>query len=139
MSEDEARLQIQRLQTRILGGEDFAELARSNSDDEGSAPAGGDLGWISPGTMEPVFEQAMGTLAPGELSRPFRTRYGWHLVQVTERRDYDSGDSAMANRAREAIRKRKADEEWEFYLRRLREEAYVEIRDPELTAAGAAS
>ncbi len=127
-SDNDARQRLEQLKTRLEGGDDFAELARSHSDDQGSALKGGDLGWINAGDVVPEFEEQMGRLAPGEISKPFRTPFGWHLVQVLERRQHDSTQDIKHAEAREAIRRRKAEEETELYLRRLRDEAYVEIR-----------
>lgn len=128
LSAEEARRRLLRLRERIVNGEDFAELARANSQDPGSAGRGGDLGWISPGQLVPPFEQAMARLSPGELSEPVQTDFGWHLIQVLERRAQQGGGEAQRAAAREALFRRKADEEWELWLRQLRDQAYVEIR-----------
>jgi peptidyl-prolyl cis-trans isomerase SurA len=128
VSEQDARLRLETLRRRIQGGESFAELARANSDDKASAVQGGDLGWASPGMFVPAFEQAMAKLAPGEVSEPFQTRYGWHIVQVLDRRERDATDELRRAKAAESIRQRKAEEALEAWLRRLREEAYVDIR-----------
>jgi len=125
---DEARRRLEQLPERIPNGEDLAELARSNSDDRGSSIKGGDLGWASPGDMVPEFERVMDTLQDGQLSDPFPSQFGWHLLQVLERRDHDGTEEVRRAQAREAIRKRKLDEEREAWLRRLRDEAYVEYR-----------
>jgi peptidyl-prolyl cis-trans isomerase SurA len=125
---DEARRRLAQLKTRIENGEDFGELARSNSDDRGSSIKGGDLGWASPGDMVPEFERVMDSLEPGQLSDPFPSQFGWHLMQVLERRDHDGTEEVRRAQAREAIRKRKLEEEREAWLRRLRDEAYVEYR-----------
>ena len=127
-SDTEAEGRLQQLKARIDGGDDFAALARSHSDDKGSAIKGGDLGWVSRGDLVPRFEEQMNQLSIGETSEPFRTEFGWHIVQVLERRDYDNTDEVLKSQAREAIRERKAVEATELWLRRLRDEAYVEIR-----------
>jgi peptidyl-prolyl cis-trans isomerase SurA len=127
-SDSEARIRLEGLRQRIEGGEDFATLARANSDDRGSAVNGGDLGWVKPGSVVPQFEEEMRRLEPGQLSKPFRTNFGWHIVQVTERRQVDSGDERARQQAMQSIRERKAEEGMELYLRRLREESHVEIR-----------
>lgn len=124
----EVRLRLERLRERVLSGEDFAELARANSNDPDSAARGGDLGWLSPGDQPPAFAAAMNDLNPGQVSQPFQSDAGWHIVQVLERRQHDSADDVQRAAAREAIARRKADEELEQWLRRLRDEAYVEIR-----------
>ncbi len=129
-SDDEARQQLEQLRQRIRGGEDFAELARTYSDDKGSGERGGDLGWVSPGMLVPPFEQAMNALKPNELSAPVKTTFGWHLIQVLERRQAQATPETMRTRTREALLRRRSDEEWELVLRRLRDEAYVEVRLP---------
>ncbi len=127
-SDDDARIRLQQLRQRIQGGDKFDTLARSHSEDTASAIKGGELGWINPGDMVPEFEQQLEDLAPGQISQPFRTPFGWHIVQLIERRKYDSTQEVLRNKAREIIRQRKMAEETELYLRRLRDEAYVEIR-----------
>jgi len=129
-SDDEARQQLEQLRQRIRGGEDFAELARTHSDDKGSAERSGDLGWVSPGMLVPPFEQAMNALKPNELSAPVKTQFGWHLIQVLERRQAQATPETTRVRTREALLRRRSDEEWELVLRRLRDEAYVEVRLP---------
>lgn len=128
VSRTDARRRLESLRRRIKAGEPFEELARANSDDGGSASQGGDLGWVNPGTMVPRFEQAMDRLDAGEISQPFETRYGWHIVQVLERRRHDSTDDVQRNQAASQIRQRKEEEAREQWLRRLREEAYVDYR-----------
>ena len=128
LSNDEARQRLQILRDRIVEGEDFALLARSSSDDKGSAADGGSLGWVSPGMMVQRFEEAMNQLKPGEISQPFTTRYGWHIVQVMSRRKHDDTVSYERIQASNNIRKRKTHEAIENWLRRLRSEAYVEYR-----------
>lgn len=124
----EARQRLRQLRERIQGGEDFAELARAHSQDRGSAVRGGDLGWVSPGDVVPEFEEVMNGLPEGAVSRPFRSPFGWHIVQVLDRRDHDSTSEVQRARAREILRERKLDEEVEAWLRRLRDEAYIEYR-----------
>jgi len=128
VSEGDARLRLESLRQRITGGGDFASLARANSDDAASASEGGELGWIDPGATPPQFEEAVRSLSPGELSEPFRTSSGWHLVQVLERRERDVTEDIARNEAAEAIRERKEEEQTELWMRELREEAYVEYR-----------
>lgn len=128
MNDAEARIRIQQLHDRLESGEDFAELARTHSMDKVSASNGGDLGWVNPGDMVPEFEQAMNELEPGEISQPVQSRFGWHIIQVLDRRKVDSTTDYKRTKAREMIRKRKTDEEMELWLRRLRDEAYVDYR-----------
>ncbi|MEN8109151.1 MAG: peptidylprolyl isomerase [Pseudomonadota bacterium] len=127
-TEAQNRIRIDQLAQRLRGGDDFATLARANSQDTLSAARGGDIGWVSPGELVPQFEEAMDALQPGEISIPVKTRYGWHIIQVIERRDYDSTEEFKRSRARQLIRSRKADEETFLWLRRLRDESYVEYR-----------
>ena len=122
------REKLAKLRERILKGEDFAGIASATSEDPGSAPDGGDLGWSGPGTFVPEFDKAIADLKTNEISEPFKTRYGWHIVQMLGTRTYDSTDDVRRQRAFAAIRESKADEETELWLRRLRDEAFVEIK-----------
>ena len=131
-SDEDARTRLEQLKQRIDGGDDFTALARSHSDDKSSAIKGGDLGWTTPGDLLPRFEEEMEKLGPGQLSEPFRTDFGWHLVQVLERRQHDSTQEVQKAEAHNALQKRKLEEETELYLRRLRDEAYVDILLDEL-------
>ena len=126
VSEQEVKTRLEQLRERISQGEDFAVLARANSQDPGSGGEGGDLGWVTPGQMVPEFEQAMDELEIGDISQPVQSRFGWHLIQVQDRREQDETDDYRRTRARESIRQRKTDEQLEIWLRRLRDEAYVE-------------
>lgn len=127
-TEESILKRLNELRERILFGDDFAELARSNSDDKGSAANGGELGWTSPGEMVPLFEQAMNSLKPGDVSEPFKTRFGWHIVQVLDRRAHNDTEEFKRGQARRLLQQRKAEEEYQVWLRRLRDEAYVELR-----------
>jgi peptidyl-prolyl cis-trans isomerase SurA len=98
------------------------------SEDPGSASQGGDLGWTGPGTFVPEFDKAVEGLKDNEISEPFHTQYGWHIVQLLGRRQIDNTDEVRRHEAAEAIRASKADEETELWLRRLRDEAYVEYK-----------
>lgn len=128
LSSKEAREKVTRLRERIVAGSDFATLAKASSDDPGSAAEGGDLGWVSPGKLVPEFEEVMNKLQPGDLSEPFETSFGWHIVQVLSRRQHDDTESYLKNQARLLIHKRKVAEETQQWLRRIRDEAYVEYR-----------
>jgi peptidyl-prolyl cis-trans isomerase SurA len=127
VSEQDARNRLAELADRVVNGTDFAELARLHSDD-GSAARGGDLGWISPGDTVPEFERAMQQLKPGQVSAPFKSAFGWHIVQVLERREQDMSKDRQRLTARQAIRARKADEQWQEWVRQQRDKAYVELR-----------
>ena len=128
VSDEEARQRLIRLRERIVNGESFAELARAHSNDSISASRGGEIGWVSPGELVPAFENVMDRLAVGAISEPFQTQFGWHIAQVQDRRQQTGTDDAQRATVREALFKRKSDEEWELWLRRLLDEAYVEIR-----------
>jgi peptidyl-prolyl cis-trans isomerase SurA len=122
------RGKLEALRERILKGEDFAAVAQVTSQDPGSAAEGGDLGWSGPGTFAPEFEQAIATLKDNEISEPFHTQFGWHIAQMLGHRRFDNGDELKRRQAAEAIRASKADEETELWLRRMRDEAYVEYK-----------
>jgi len=123
----EAQKRLTALRARIIDGDDFATLARSHSDDKGSALKGGSLDWVNPGDLVKPFEEAMSHLAINEISEPVQTQFGWHLIQVLGRENKDNSAEYRKNRVRDAIRKRKIEEETELWLRRLRDEAFVEI------------
>lgn len=116
------------LRRELDEGADFAALARKHSDDPGSANQGGDLGWQSKGSFTPEFEAQIEALQPGQLSGPFRSQFGWHIVELIERRSREDGAGQKRDRARAAIYQRKVAEEYDTWLRRLRDEAYVEYR-----------
>ncbi|MDD5037197.1 MAG: peptidylprolyl isomerase [Methylococcaceae bacterium] len=128
LSDEEAKQKLLALRHRIDNGEDFAALARGHSDDKGSAIKGGELGWVQPGALVPPFEAAMSKLTVNQISEPVQTQFGWHLIQVLEREQSNDGGEYQKNKAREEIFKRKVEEESELWLRKLRDEAYVEIR-----------
>ena len=126
VSNKEAENKLIQIRNRILSGDDFAALAKAVSDDSGSARLGGDLGWISPGQMVPAFEEALKKLKPGEISQPFRSHYGWHIIELLSRRQHDDTDAFLKAQARNLIHKRKSTEQTSIWLRRIRDEAYVE-------------
>lgn len=132
VSETEARNRLLTLKERLDNKADFAELARSRSED-GSASRGGDLGWLNPGDTVPEFEQAMNALKPGEISQPVRSPFGWHLIEVLERRTQDMTREGQRLNARQALRERKTDEAYQEWVRQLRDRAYVEQRLEEKT------
>lgn len=127
VSESDGKQRMDRIKERLDNGADFAEIARQSSED-GSAPNGGDLGWVSPGDTVPQFEKAMNALKPGEISEPIRTPFGWHVIQVIERRKQDMTREAARLKARQEIRSRKSDEAYQDWVRELRDRAYVELR-----------
>jgi peptidyl-prolyl cis-trans isomerase SurA len=128
LSDAEAESRLKGLRERIvLGNADFAELAKAHSADP-SAAKGGELGWIYPGDTVPEFERAMNALAPGEISEPIRSPFGWHLIKVHERRQQDVSDERKRAMARAALRQRKAEDAFEDWIRQLRDSTYVEYR-----------
>ena len=126
-SEAEATRKLANLRERIVNGIDFGELAKLNSDD-GSAGAGGELGWLYPGDTVPDFERAMNSLAVGELGQPIKSPFGMHLIQVLERRTADMSSDRKRLDARRVLRDKKSDEAYLEWLRQLRDRAYVELR-----------
>jgi peptidyl-prolyl cis-trans isomerase SurA len=128
VSESEARRRLADLRSRIVSGAaDFAEMARVHSDDN-SAARGGELDWIYPGDTVPDFERALQELKPGEISEPVKTPFGYHLIQVLERRSADLSPERRRLQARQALRERKSDEAYQEWLRQVRDQAYVELR-----------
>ncbi|MDA0224781.1 MAG: peptidylprolyl isomerase [Proteobacteria bacterium] len=128
VSEADAKRRLTDLRERVVrGGKDFAELARLHSED-GSAARGGDLGWIYPGDTVPDFERAMAALKPGELGEPVKSPFGWHLIQVLERRSAGMSAERQRLEARQALRARKSDEAYQEWLRQLRDQIFVELR-----------
>jgi peptidyl-prolyl cis-trans isomerase SurA len=111
---------------RILKGEEFAAFASSMSEDSGSSVNGGDLGWSGPGTFVPEFESVLAGLKENEISEPFKSQFGWHIVQLLGRRQFDTTEESLRQRAFRQLRESKADEETELWLRRLRDEAFVD-------------
>jgi len=127
VSNEQAQVKLEIIRERALSGESFAELARSNSED-GSAKDGGDLGWQNPENLVPEFVQEMDKLEPNEISPVFKSRFGWHIIQMIERKQEDNTEAHLMSQARKMIRKRKISEATETWLRRLRDDAYIEYR-----------
>jgi peptidyl-prolyl cis-trans isomerase SurA len=136
VTDKNAQTLLKKLRKKVLDGADFAALAKKHSKDPGSAAKGGDLGWTSPGTFVAAFEEALASLSPGQISEPFKSRFGWHIVQLQEQRTTDVPDDLLQARARELIVKQKREEETELWLRRLRDESYVEYRLPGMEPTG---
>ena len=128
LTREEARMRINRILQRIKAGADFASIARASSDDKAAAAEGGSLGWVSSGMMVPAFEEEMNKLKAGEISKPFLTQFGWHIVQVLSRRNHDNTEKFQRSQAIKLIRKQKTEEAIQDWLRRLRAEAYVDYR-----------
>ena len=128
LSDDEARELAGKLRERIIGGEDFALLAKEYSDDIGSASEGGDLGWTNPGVMVPEFESAMAEAEINTITEPFKSEFGWHILEVTDRREKDFSDEMRRNQVANYLREQKYQEELDAWLRKIREEAFVDIK-----------
>jgi peptidyl-prolyl cis-trans isomerase SurA len=127
---DDATVQqkLNAIRDRILKGEDFGTIAKAVSEDPGSGAEGGDLGWTGPGTFVGEFEQTLAKLKENEISQPVKTQFGWHIIQLLGRRKFDNTEELKRQRAFAQLRESKADEETELWLRRLRDEAYVEYK-----------
>jgi peptidyl-prolyl cis-trans isomerase SurA len=121
--------QLTELRERIKAGEDFALLSKEFSEDPGSALNGGELGWSTPGMFVPEFEKTMGSIELNEVSAPFLSQFGWHILQVTERRNQDFSENITRNRAQNLLRQRKYEEELQVWLQEIRDEAFVEIKE----------
>ncbi len=128
VTSEQAKAKLEQLKFRMDNGDDFGLLAKGNSHDSVSAIDGGNLGWRSPGELVPEFQREMDSLELNEISEPFRSSFGWHIVQVLERRSFDNTESVKRGKARAAIRNRKLKEAMQNWTRRLRDEAYVEYR-----------
>ena len=132
VDDDQARETLLQLKQRIEQGENFADLANEYSEDPGSKIQGGDLGWANPGMFVAEFERVMASLSENEISDPFKSQFGWHLMQVLGRREINMSSTIMETKAMQAIRARKIDEELRLWLRKVRDEAYIEYIDASL-------
>lgn len=128
LTDDKVRAKLIDLRKQILGGADFAKLAKEHSDDPGSAAKGGELGWAEPGIFVPEFQRTLASLPLNRLSEPFKTQFGWHILEVLGKRDYDVTVEHQRHQARQSIYRRKAVIEEELWIRRLRDEAYIEYK-----------
>ena len=128
MTDEQARSLVAELKARIEGGEEFAEMAKQYSEDIGSAQEGGELGWTTPGQMVPEFEQAMAVTDIGQISDPVKSQYGWHIIEVTGRREQDMSQQIARNQASEYLHSRKYQEELDAWLQKIRDEAFVDIK-----------
>ncbi len=128
-SESDAKTRLQQIRERVeQGGAKFEDLARQYSEDLGSGAKGGELNWVNPGDLVPEFQKAMDALKPGELSQPVQSPFGWHLIQVLERRQQDVTEERQRLQARQNIRDRKSEEAFQEWVRQVRDQAYVELR-----------
>jgi len=128
ITDEEAERKLKDLKTRIENGDDFEELARANSEDTGSAVNGGNMDWSITNNFVPKFKEVVDELEPKTICEPFKSRFGWHIVEVLDKRKHDNSQEAMRAEAREQIRQRKFEEETELWLRQLRDESYIENR-----------
>jgi len=128
IDEDTARQKLDEAVASIKNGEDFGEVAKLTSDDPGSANVGGEMGWTNPGTFVPEFEEVANNLEIGVISEPFRSRFGWHVLEVMDRRVYDNTEDVKRDDCGQRVRNGKQDNEMELWLRRIRDEAFVDIR-----------
>ena len=126
-NDEETRAVLQKIHDVVLNGGDFSALAKKYSEDPGSAMKGGDLGWVSPGQVVPEFEAAMDNTASGSVSEPFQTQFGWHVVQVLDRRAQNISETIMRQQAQMILRKRHFQDELPRWLKELRDQAYVKI------------
>lgn len=126
LTPEQAKAKIDAIYQQLKAGADFAKLAEENSADPGSAKQGGDLGWVDPGATVPEFQAAMDKLQPGEISKPFQSQFGWHIVQVLGRRQGELSEEARKNQAYEAIYQRKSEEVIEHWLSQLKDAAFIE-------------
>jgi peptidyl-prolyl cis-trans isomerase SurA len=128
LAETEALDLIKNLRQRILDGEDFAGIAKEYSDDIGSAQEGGELGWTNPGQMVPEFETAMAGADIGVITEPVKSQFGWHILEVTGRRDQNVAEEMRQRQVANYLHQQKYDEELEAWLRKIRDEAFVDIK-----------
>lgn len=128
-SDKDAKARINQVYKKIDNGEDFATLAKEYSDDPGSAANGGDLGWVNPGDMVPAFDRVMSEIKPGVVSKPFKSKFGWHILQVEDRKETDLGEQVQRNQIHQMLQARQFEEELPIWLRKIRAEAYVDIKE----------
>ena len=128
LNDDAAERKLRELKSRIERGDDFSELAKAHSDDTGSAVNGGEMDWTVSSNFVPKFKEVVDELEPNVICEPFKSRFGWHIVEVLDKRKHDNSQEAMRSQAREIIRQRKLEEETELWLRQLRDESYIENR-----------
>lgn len=126
-TEAEAKEKINQLHQRVSSGEDFATVATANSDDIGSKANGGDLGWSNPGKFVAAFEKVMNGTATGEISKPFKSQFGWHILRVDDRRTQDMFETVKRNQVTQLLRRQRFQDELQIWLQELRDNVYVEI------------
>jgi peptidyl-prolyl cis-trans isomerase SurA len=128
-SDKDVQARIKQVHKKLDNGDSFADLAKEYSDDPGSAANGGDLGWVNPGDMVPAFDRVMNDINPGVLSKPFKSKFGWHILQVVERKETDLGEQVQRNQIYQMLQSRQFEEELPIWLRKIRAEAYVDIKE----------
>ncbi len=128
LNDDQAKQKLRELRKQIIDGADFAALAKENSEDIGSKLAGGDLGWASPGQFVPIFETTMANTKEGEISEPFKSQFGWHILQVQERRAEDMTENALRMKARNILLGRRFEDEVQLWIQEMRDNAFIEIK-----------
>jgi peptidyl-prolyl cis-trans isomerase SurA len=128
-SDKDSQARIKQVYKKLDNGDNFADLAKEYSDDPGSAASGGDLGWVNPGDMVPAFDRVMNNINPGVLSKPFKSKFGWHVLQVVERKETDLGEQVQRNQIYQMLQSRQFEEELPIWLRKIRAEAYVDIKE----------
>lgn len=128
LTDDEAKAKLANIRKRILAGEDFAQLAKEHSEDIASMLSGGDLGWSKPGMFVPEFERTMAAMEVGEISEPFRSQFGWHILQVQERKQEDITTEVLQDKAARILTSRRFEDELQLWLREIRDEAFVDIK-----------
>jgi len=132
VSPENAKQMIENIYGRLKSGDNFTTLASTYSNDPGSARDGGSLGWVSPGMMVPEFDKVMQNIAVNEISKPFETQFGWHILQVTGKRQQDMTNEYQKRMARQILGERQFESEFDSWLRELRASTYIEIKDPSL-------
>lgn len=128
-SDKDSKNRIHDVYRKLDNGGDFEALAKEYSDDPGSAARGGDLGWVNPGDMVPAFDRVMAEIEPGVISKPFKSKFGWHILQVIDRKETDLGEQVQRNQVYQMLQARQFEEELPIWLRKIRAEAYVDIKE----------
>lgn len=128
LSEEEAQVRLQDIRRQVVSGGDFAEMAKKHSEDIASKLSGGDLGWSRPGMFVPEFEKALSETETGDISQPFRSQFGWHLLKVDDRRQEDISEEILRDKAARILASRRFEDELQIWLRELRDEAYIDIK-----------
>jgi len=128
LTNEEAQAKLKTLRQQILDGADFAEMAKEHSEDIGSMLSGGDLGWAGPGMFVPAFEKTMAATDVGQISQPFRSQFGWHILQVTDRKDEDITEAVLRDKAARVLTSRRFEDELQIWLRELRDDAFIELK-----------